>query len=304
MLLFGLPLLILGPLAPTATAQDQRSSYQTWPGAQTDKRSQELVDRLRSLIDEAARARAADPRFLNDLRELAGTYDWPWRVRLIDDDFHDGDFTRNPVWTVTSGRFAVEWGIGLRTVVTPPPAPAASQQRESRPEDLAVNLLGALLKQQSGQQQPAQQQQAGPSQAEIHTARQMSNAFAARLELISRAPRGTLEFGPYQGADRATGYRLAYAPGATPSVKLLRVSKWGTGVIEAYPQKLNLEDGKPHVVEWTRDAKGRMDISLDGKKLFSTGDRDILQPFDGFMLVNRGGDYGIRRISIQGAAKR
>ena len=34
------------------------------------------------------------------LRNLANTYDNPWLVKVLSDDFRVGDITRNPAWTV------------------------------------------------------------------------------------------------------------------------------------------------------------------------------------------------------------
>ena len=50
--------------------------YSPWAGAETSAsadrgRLQGFVDRLNTLIDEGEKARAADPRFLRDLRGLA-----------------------------------------------------------------------------------------------------------------------------------------------------------------------------------------------------------------------------------------
>ena len=60
------------------------------------------------MVDDAEKARAADPQFLRDLRGLAQGSDRPWRIQLLNDDFGDGDFTRNPSWTVTAGKYWVD----------------------------------------------------------------------------------------------------------------------------------------------------------------------------------------------------
>jgi len=56
----------------------------------------EMARELRGLIEEAEKARAADPRFLRDLRDLADRYDRPPLADVLFDDFSDGDFTHNP----------------------------------------------------------------------------------------------------------------------------------------------------------------------------------------------------------------
>ena len=66
--------LLIPPLFPGAASAQQ---YQQWndpdqpvTAAKTaaDTRLQDFVDRINALIDEAEKARAADPQFLRDLR--------------------------------------------------------------------------------------------------------------------------------------------------------------------------------------------------------------------------------------------
>ena len=129
-----------------------------------------------------------------------------------------------------------------------------------------------------------------------------------RVELTSRMVPGSaeprFEFGPYQGANASAGYRLAYRPGATggtPSLELLRLSsRGGTSTIELYDKPLKLEDGKAHVIEWTRNRRGRMVVRVDGNEVMNVIDRGFRDPFDGVALVNSGGDYALRSITIDG----
>ena len=269
--------------------------------------TQKIVDQMRKLIDDADRKRAASPVFLEDLRKLARHYDQPWRVEVLYDDFGDGNFTANPTWTVASGRFAVEWGYGLRSVIRARPQAAPqpkSEPKKVEPKDLPALLLKGFLQQQQPRQQQPQAAQAAPpapaDKAEIFAPRKLTNAFSIRLEISSRVGEGRFEFGPYRGAGRVTGYRLVYLPRAKPGLRLVRASKWGAGIIDAYGETLALEDGKSHIVDWKRGGDGFMTVSVDGKQLIAVTDRGIGEPFDGFMLRNAGGDYGLRRILING----
>ena len=112
--------------------------------------------------------------------------------------------------------------------------------------------------------------------------------------------KGHLEIGPYQGATPGNGYRLAYRPGASPGLELLRVSEQGGVVVASIAGPLVLEDQRTHVIEWTRDAFGAMTVSLDGKERMRATDRGFRDPFDGIAMVNRGGDYVLGRIAIHG----
>lgn len=300
-------------MAAPAPARAEAPRPPGWEATPADQKSQALVDNLRTLVDDADKRRSASPTFLDDLRKLAQRYDQPWRVELLYDDFGDGNYTANPVWTVAQGRFAVEWGYGLRSVIqtrAPEPKvaqqPRQQQQKKVRAADVAASLLGAFLKQPQQQTQPAPAPAPAPaampaSKAEIFAPRRLGNAFAIKLELSSRQGTGRIEFGPYQGATRKAGYRLVYLPGAKPGLQLVRASEWGTAIIDAYGQALALEDGKRHLIEWTRQEDGLMTVAVDGKKLISITDRGFRDPFDGFVLANGGGDFGLHRIQIKGA---
>ena len=61
-----------------------------------------------------------------------------------------------------------------------------------------------------------------------------------------------------------------------------------------------LEDKKAHRIEWTRRPDGAMAVALDGKPLFTAVDRGFTDPFDGFLMINRGGDYILKRLAVFG----
>jgi hypothetical protein len=290
-------------LAAPALAQSSRYA------PMGDDKLQQFTDELSTLIDEAEKARAADYRFLRDLRDLVRRYDQPWRVELLHDDFRDGDYTANPEWMVKAGDFTVDWRNGLQSRIEKPAAEQPAQQppRETKKKDVAKALLGALLqealKDDSNDQQPATEPApASPGHGQIYVAKTITNAFAIRLEITSTEGWGQLAMGPYQGAEQNAGYSLAYNPGATPSLELLRISGRGTSTLDSNPAALTLEDGATHTIEWTRDTEGAMAVSVDGETLLRVTDRGFRDPFDGFTLVNFGGDYTLREITISGTA--
>ena len=69
---------------------------------------------------------------------------------------------------------------------------------------------------------------------------------------------------------------------------------------ERYDEAVSLGDGQVHALTWTRGRDGAMRVALDGKTLMSVTDRSFKEPFDGFAMINAGGDYALRQIRIDG----
>ena len=178
------------------SAQSQTSKYETWENpdqsasrGSDDPSVQALLDELTALVDEADRARAADPRFIEDLRNLIRGYDWPWRVTILDENFSDGRVAETPRWSILSGEFRAEYGVGLRSVIQ---ARQASQQQSSGDEDdLAAQLLNQLLKQAT--QGQGTQTKAAPDSALIHVATPIANGFAVDSAISSKQSNGRFE---------------------------------------------------------------------------------------------------------------
>lgn len=218
--------------------------------------------------------------------------DSAWRKLVLHDRFRDGDYTRDPAWTVTAGQFAAAAGRGLRTtyVARKPPA-------ESRPEDLPMAILGAILEQATGT--GSKGGTASPDFAEIHIDSAITNAFLIRLALtLNETATAPLAFGPYQADDRVSGYRLVYTPDIDRGLHLVRLTASGSSVIESVDPGFALN--RQYAVRWSRSTSGEMIVSVDDKEVLRATDRSLTGAFTGFTLINRGGDYTLREISIYG----
>jgi hypothetical protein len=271
------------------------------PGPGGAGQTQELVDQLKELIRGAEQDRRSNPSMTKQLRDLVRRYDWPWRVALLYDDFHDGDFTYDPRWIVKHGEFRVVRGAGLRSYFDPS-ASGMYRTSDRRSDSPALELLGGLLL--GGRERAVGEIQSGSkSEAEIFTRVGITKAFALKLQLniknyVDRNTR--LEFGPFQGEERNSGYRLAYESGRTPSLSLLRFESNRSAVIEMVDQGIVLEDGNPHTIEWRRGNDGEMVVLLDNKEVMQTVDRAHDDPFDGFAVINNGGEFELKQVSIFG----
>ena len=296
----------------TDVAQSKESRYQpNWHGTPRPggESTQALVKELDRLVDEAERARAADPLFLRDLRDLALRFSWPWHRRVLFDDFSDGDVTQNPSWAVEGRAVFVDRFAGVRTQVVPPyrPRQRDTDRRQSR-QDLAVQLFATILDQSGGNQRqdqgPRQGHRPGRAPYEqpiaMKTAAALPNAFALRLSLASATPdTGRLEIGVTQGGNDL-GYRVAYNAGGTPSVELVRVGSRGTAVVDTSRQPVALEDEAAHNLLVTRTADGTMAVSIDGEEIIRTRDQSFRDSFDGILIINKAGDFTVKSVTAYG----
>jgi len=274
---------------------------QTDPGPVEGGQTQELVDQLKELIRGAEQDRRSNPSMTKQLRDLVRRYDWPWRVSLLYDDFRDGDYTYDPRWIVKHGEFRVVRGAGLRSYLDPT-ASGMYRTSDRRSDSPALELLGGLLL--GGRERAVgEAQSSSKSEAEIFTRVGITKAFALKLQLniknyVDRNTR--LEFGPFQGEERNSGYRLAYESGRTPSLSLLRFGPNRSAVIEMVDQGIIVDDGVLHTLEWRRNNDGEMLVLLDNKEVMRTVDRAHDDPFDGFAVINKGGEFELKQVSIFG----
>jgi hypothetical protein len=294
--------------ASFAQSSSYSSSWQNPDGKQApagDSQVQGLVDELNKLIDTATSAGAAHPNFLRDLRDLAQRFDWPWRKRVLFDDFSDGNVTAGPAWTVGGAPVTVDRFDGVRFRVSMEAPQAATQtQKSSEPEDVAVQILGQLLKQRSSSSETKQQAPAPKRHEEsiLATSAATANQFALQADIVfANAVNGYIEMGVIQGTN-GLGYRVGIRPAARDAaVEILRVSSRGSGVVDsarvAAATWATQQAAQPKSVLFTRDDTGNMNVSIDGTVVLTANDRAFRDGFDGFIVRNGGGDYVVKSIS-------
>lgn len=270
--------------AATAGNPEQKSS------ADLEK----LIAEVEALLTDAEKRRLAEPSFIARMRSTLRRHSWPWKRDVFLDRFEDGDFHSEPAWSVASGQFQVSHDAGLRSVVTAAAPPAAQGE-----QDLGSVLLGAVLSEVS--RRAGMQSSDSAQAAEIYLARKIHHAFAMRMSMASGASQGELEFGPYQGEARDGGYRLRIVAGRP--LELVRSTRFGGSVVEVSKQVPDFADGKQHVVQWTRDADGHMEVAVDGKVVIEVADRGVQGDYAGFTVLNKGGDYSFRSIAVMDAGK-
>ena len=287
--------------APAAVAQD--STYAPWqPPAQSRTQAPDmpqLLKQLRILIAKAEKAKAADPVFLSDLRKLADSYDSPWPITVLYDDFRDGEFTSNPAWTVSSGKWRIDTKYvgGLQTRVHTQQNTSSSQGGYNN-QNTVLGIIGSLLQPQQNNENPQDTQD---ESAAITTPVNIANAFYIHLEIASRDSAGRFDFGPYQSMHNNAGYFLTYAPGQANGLTLSGANGGNTKALVDSNGPIRLEDGALHAIDWKRDRGGRMTVALDGRVVMETTEQSLNLPFDGFVMANSGGTYTIHSITINSA---
>lgn len=65
-------------------------------------------------------------------------------------------------------------------------------------------------------------------------------------------------------------------------------------------QGIALEDGNTHTIEWRRSGDGETEVLLDKREVMRTIDRALHGPFDGFAVVNKGGEFELKQVSVFG----
>ena len=153
----------------------------------------QLIDEINTLVERGERERLADPWFLHDLRTVIDKYDYPWRERILYEDFSGPDTLPGSPWEVTAGEFRIDWRYGLRSVVigeTPEASQPAQPQQQQGSDDAAKILFGVILQQalenqQSGttSQSPPPSTTPEPSHASVAAELPIPNAFAIQIEI-------------------------------------------------------------------------------------------------------------------------
>lgn len=288
--------LLAAPAAGSGSTRQSSSAGQSGGSQQTSPELQPVVQDIRQISDRAPRAaQSQNPAFFERLDALLDRYSGGGTGQTVwEDAFTDGDYTSNPNWTVRSGTWTVQNGRLTSNV----PLPAQPGQKQSRREQITglVGALGAA----SGYQVPGGLLGTGP--AVITMDQTLSNAFEIRMSVADLGQGGTFAAGVYDQGQNLPGYRLVYISGDQPSLSLVRASDRGTGQIAQTASRSVQLNPNPREIMWTRDARGGMQVSVDGRRVLSGRDSTFSGPWAGFALINQGGQFAVASASARGDA--
>jgi hypothetical protein len=266
---------------------------------------QALLDELSALVNKAETERAADRRFIEDLRAFIAQYDRPWSRVVLQDNFSDGNYQRSPPWTVTQGKFQVDRRYGLYSQATAASTQAGATQSGSdkggNGRDIAAALIGSILQQALNQgANKNTQSSTTPTQTiapRIETNIRSNNAFALKTELVGIADGTIFTVALSSNSGSETGYQLHFTAGQRANVELVRVTDYGTAVVDRRDAVIASGASAAHVFEWTRARNGNMRVSVDGRQVLSIGDRGIKSGFSRLSITHTG-EIGLRQITL------
>ncbi|WP_366556507.1 peptidoglycan-binding domain-containing protein [Aquibaculum sediminis] len=260
---------VIGPATRTAIR-----TYQSDAGMDpTGRVSAELLSRLQGDAAEDEDAAELDER---DDSEF---------VTLLSDNFEDGDYTSNPRWRIATGEFSVRNG-GLTSRMDPP--------RRDTVEGVGLELLGSVLERELGIRLPSQ-----GGVATAHTAVAIPESFRITTELSGRDLAGSqVNIGPYRDSHLGHGYRLAYLDDNAESLALLRMTSDDQVVLDS--TSLSLANDQTVSLDWERQEDGAMTVAVNGNVVLQAQDTAFSGGFDGFSLINAGGEWTLHSVAIEG----
>jgi peptidoglycan hydrolase-like protein with peptidoglycan-binding domain len=270
-------------------------------GAASGRQAREMASELARLVEKGERRGLTDPGFLDELRRLVHRYDRatvsrPARRRYLGDDFSDGDFTRQPGWSVAAGSFSVSQQGELTSAVQPVEG-SGTQRGRTGSKGLASEVLARVLSEASSGRRSTQASGAAEA-ATIFLSGRVENAFSIRATLSLR-PESICELGVFSGPRPEYGYRLAIVSG--DRLTLYRYDRDGANSIQSSRRRLSPGDDNMHEVVWSRDQAGKMTIRLDDEAMLSADDRAFNKAFDGVEHNNRMGECRLQSISVEEA---
>ena len=256
-----------------------------------------LLDELQNTIEDADKRMVAHPRFLEELQTLVDRYKARLREVFLDEDFADGDYTKNPEWIVEAGYFKITPGHTLWSRVRVDRRSKAASSRED--EEPVSMILKEIIK---SRDKKRRDKRTAPveKEASIRTLARIGPAFEVDLSFVSESEWGSMEVILLGGSPAVPRYRLVYQAAAsrTRPIEIVRERGSRRYIIESATKHPVLDDGATHRIQWIRDAEGHMRVLVDGTEVLSTVELYYRGDFAGLTLINRGGTYEWESVKV------
>jgi len=242
-----------------------------------------VIDELYALIDD-----------YNFNQPQAPTPLWDWPMTVLATDFRTVGNPANAGLLLDAGSFYIDRYAGLVSQ----PADFNGDDGDLSGEELAFAILGAILE-EAANGNSGNNRSGGDVLAQGHISTEFTNAFAIDTVISADNADQPYVIAVYRDDLISPGYRLAVSPGWGGEVAILRCT--GNNnldmVANAWPN-VNLSDGNPHTIQWTRDWYGDMELYIDGTLVISTNDTRMNDWFEGVMLQSHGGDWALESLYL------
>ncbi|MBF0603988.1 MAG: hypothetical protein HQL07_09870 [Nitrospirae bacterium] len=168
-----------------------------------------LLEELRQAIEEGRATKAAKPAFLNKLETIVERAGGTLGKPMMLETFSDGEFDRNPTWTVVSGNFHVDasgalfssQGVGDTTL----PMEAGGMEPEEKSDSdvkMMMGIVGMLTRQTAPGGGSAKGRGVEKGTAIIHVPVAVDNAFQIRFTIRLDSTQGEAGLGLFMGGDQ------------------------------------------------------------------------------------------------------
>lgn len=249
-----------------------------------------LRTKIGALVDDAEKAKAADPNFLKDLRAAIATNTPYWNTKVIDEQFADGDYSSNPKWTELFGLFAFDKRTGLSMMPSGMTGGGGNNP---------VNVLGAILGGGGG----GAAGNGNPSDnAGLSLDRTLPNAFAVDVILyagdVANAQDANMRIGFTQGTNRRSGYWVTVIPGPSASVALHVITRSGVQQLASARLGSAVRDGDQVRVQAQRRPDGRFRVSVNKQALIDVNESTFKQPYDSLVVATGDMAASLRRVYL------
>jgi peptidoglycan hydrolase-like protein with peptidoglycan-binding domain len=218
---------------------------------------------------------------------------WSWPNQVLATDFRNASNLHDAGVLLDAGNFYIDRYVGLVSQ----PASTNTDDGDLNGEELALAILGALLEDNTTNNNSSNDGTGMLAQG--HITAFATNAFA--MDLVISAEKATQPFviGLFESNLDTPGYRIAFEPGRGGEVAIiLCTGNNNLRMVANGWSNVNLADGNPHYIQWTRDWSGDMELYIDDELVIWANDTYMNGWFEGVLVQSHGGDWALESLYI------
>ncbi|MBT5434795.1 MAG: peptidoglycan-binding protein [Rhodospirillaceae bacterium] len=262
---------------------------------------------LEDVTFDAERNSDAAPWVVDELYALIDDYymaqpqvqAWIWPITVIATDFRNAGNPANAGLLLDAGNFYIDRNAGLVSQ----PEDLDADDGDMNGEELAFAILGALLDDSSHSSVNNSSKNGGNSGsgelAQGHISTEFTNAFAIDIVASARNADQPFVIGAFFDRMDSPGYRIAFEPGRGGEVAiLLCTGNNNLSMVANAWTSVDLADGRPHSIQWTRNWFGDMELFIDGDLVIQANDTYMNDWFAGVILQSHGGNWALESLYL------